>query len=42
MNTKISVFVTCVEVITYLILYNLHKYTLKSKLCDNKHTAKLY
>ena len=29
MNVKISVFVICVEVITYLLLYNLHGCTFK-------------
>ena len=29
MNAKISVFVICVEVITYLLLYNLYDCTFK-------------
>ena len=29
MNAKISVFVTCVEVIIYLLLYNSHEHTLR-------------
>ena len=27
MNAKISVFVTCVEAVRYLLLHNLHDYT---------------
>ena len=30
MNAKISVFVICVEVIIYLLLYNLHDCTFKN------------
>ena len=29
MNAKISVFVTCVEIIVYLLLYYLHEYIFK-------------
>ena len=29
MNAKISVFVTCIEAIIYLLLYNLHDCTFK-------------
>ena len=29
MQAKVSVFVICVEVITFLLLYNLHDYTFK-------------
>ena len=29
MNAKISVFIICVEVIIYLLLYNLHDGTIK-------------
>ena len=32
MNAKVSVFVICVEAIIYLLLYNLHDYTLKYNL----------
>ena len=32
MNAKISVFVICVEVITYLLFYNLHDCTFKVKI----------
>ena len=31
MNAKFSVFVTCVEVIVYLLLYNLHDWTFNKK-----------
>ena len=31
MNAIISVFVICVETITYLLLYNLHDYAFKVK-----------
>ena len=30
MNVKMSVFVICIEAITYLLLYNLHDCTFKS------------
>ena len=33
MNVKISVFVICVEVIIYLLLYNLHDSTFKLEAC---------
>ena len=32
MNVKISVFVTCVEAIIYLLLYNLHNCTFKMQI----------
>ena len=32
MNTKLSVFVICVEAIIYLLLYNLHGCTFKEQL----------
>ena len=33
MNMKVLVFVICVEVITYWLLYNLHDYTFKERNC---------
>ena len=35
MNVKISVFVICVETITYLLLHNLHDCTFKKKTFGN-------
>ena len=35
MNAKISVFVICVEVIRYLLLYNLHDRTFKGTMGAN-------
>ena len=34
MNMKISMFVICVEVIMYLLLYNLHDYTFNGHLSE--------
>ena len=50
MTAKISVFVTCVEAIIYLLLYNLHDCTFKCQLphipfdqvSDYKHDIYLY
>ena len=36
MTAKISVFVTCVEAITYLLLYNLYDCTCKTNFEDKK------
>ena len=34
MNAKISIFVICVEVITYLLLYNLHDFTFNKSMTN--------
>ena len=40
MNAKISMFVICLEEIIYLLLYNLHDCTFKSKKSSKKFTYK--
>ena len=37
MNAKISVFAICIDVIIYLLLYNLHDGTYKQK-CPKTHS----
>ena len=40
MNEKISVFVICVEVIIYLLLYNLHDFTFNDFISECEQTRR--
>ena len=42
MNAKISIFVFCIEVIIYLLLYNLHDCTNSNTILELEHNFNIF